>query len=381
MTALRSRLLAVSTVKPWPPQEGVSLRIGALLVELVKSWDVFLVSPRGGEGADSARPELAGSLSYDLPRGWTLMSSQFDVRPLFAAVEAAIDRFGPAVALLWPGAEIAALASGAFPRALVDRIDCVTLACWRDFRRARSLPDGIQAARNAWLFARYERALVRRARFTTVVGEDDARLLRHLARRDTVHVVPNGVALSAGEVKCEDPTPTVIFSGVMAYPPNAEAARWFGREVWPLVRAKVPTARFAVAGRNPSAEVRALADLPGVDILGSVPDMAAALGSAWIAVAPMRSGAGIKNKVLEAWAAATPVVMTSMAANGLSLDHIAAELVSDDPAHLAGLVVRLLGDPEERHRRGAAARELARAHSWERAGERLSGLLRQVAGL
>jgi glycosyltransferase involved in cell wall biosynthesis len=190
------------------------------------------------------------------------------------------------------------------------------------------------------------------------------------------------VTLPAVSVKREDPTPTVIFSGVMAYPPNIDAARWFAQTVWPLVRARKPLAHFVIAGRGPTPEVTALAAVPGVEVLGAVPDMTVALGRAWLAVAPMRSGAGIKNKVLESWAAGTPVVMTQMAANGLSLDRNAQQLVSDQPEELAARIVALLDDPAERSRQGASARTLAAdRHSWAAAGQRLSALLAAAAGL
>jgi len=98
-------------------------------------------------------------------------------------------------------------------------------------------------------------------------------------------------------------------------------------------------------------------------------------------VAPMRSGAGIKNKVLEAWAAGKPVVMTSLAGNGLRLDMDARALVADEPAAIAALVVRLLRDEEERRRLGAAGYALAaREHSWGDAARRLSRLLAMAGG-
>jgi glycosyltransferase involved in cell wall biosynthesis len=110
--------------------------------------------------------------------------------------------------------------------------------------------------------------------------------------------------------------------------------------------------------------------------------MTAVLGRAWLAVAPMRSGAGIKNKVLEAWAAGTPVVMTQMAGNGLSLDRDAQQLVTDQPKEFAARIVALLDDPAERWRHGASARSLAAdRHSWAAAGAQLSALLAAAAGL
>jgi glycosyltransferase involved in cell wall biosynthesis len=172
----------------------------------------------------------------------------------------------------------------------------------------------------------------------------------------------------------------VIFSGVLAYPPNIAAVTWFAGEVWPQIRAAEPRARFVVAGRTPVMEVRALDGRDGIEVRGDVPDMRAELEQAWVAVAPMRSGTGIKNKVLEAWAAAKPGVMTRVASNGLALDEDAASLITDGPAAFAACVVQLLRDSADRVRLGRAAHALARdRHGWGDAAERLHQLLAAAA--
>ncbi len=383
----RPALLAVATVAPWPPADGYALRVVHLLRELGRTWKVVLVAPPAGPGWEPERWGVATFVPVTLGGTWRLLPSQYDPRPLAAAVDPLVAGLRPRAALLWAGAEHLGFRPG-FPPAVADRIDCMALVAWRGFRAARGPRERLRALSDAWAYARYERRVVRRIPATVVVGEDDARALRRLAGRarpgpgpGSVHVVPNGVALPRADVKREGPRPTVIFSGVMAYRPNAEAADWFAREVWPLVRAEVPAARFAIAGREVTPEVARLAEVPGVEVLGPVPDMTAALGEAWVAVAPMRSGAGIKNKVLEAWAAGTPVVMTRLAGNGLALDAQAEELVRDDPGEMARLVARLLGDPGARARYGRAGRALvARAHGWEDAGRKLTRLLETLAG-
>ncbi len=123
----------------------------------------------------------------------------------------------------------------------------------------------------------------------------------------------------------------------------------------------------------------ALAKYAGVEVLGEVPDMVAVLRRTWLAVAPMRTGAGIKNKVLEAWAVGKPVVMTRVATNGLSIDAAMEALVVDDPKGMATLIARLLIEPDERRAAGAAAHAIvARAHSWSSAAASVAELLRQA---
>jgi polysaccharide biosynthesis protein PslH len=278
--------------------------------------------------------------------------------------------------LLWAGAEHLAFTKG-FPPAVADRIDCMTLISWRSARRADRLGERVRILRDVVSYARYERSVVQRLARTIVAGEDDAAALRRIGRTGSVEVIPNGVAIvEHGASQQEGVVPLVVFSGTLDYPPNEDAARFFADSVWPDVLARVPTARFVIAGRRPTAEVVSLAERPGVEVRPDVADMRAVLRSAWVAVAPMRSGAGIKNKVLEAWAEGTPVVMTPMAANGLRLDSEARSLVGAEPADLADLVIRLLEHREERTRLGLAALELARReHSWRSAGDRLSAIL------
>jgi glycosyltransferase involved in cell wall biosynthesis len=109
--------------------------------------------------------------------------------------------------------------------------------------------------------------------------------------------------------------------------------------------------------------------------------MRAELARAWLAVAPMRSGTGIKNKVLEAWAVAKPTVLTGLASNGLTMDADARALVIDEPRGIAAKIVALFRDPSERRRVGLAAHALVRrAHGWADAGAAISRLLEEAAG-
>ena len=99
-------------------------------------------------------------------------------------------------------------------------------------------------------------------------------------------------------------TGTIIFSGTMSYAPNVHAAQWFADECFPRVREAVPDASFVIAGAAPRRSLRRLGRRPGVTVTGFVESMAETLNRATVAVAPMISGAGIQNKVLEALAMA-----------------------------------------------------------------------------
>ena len=91
-----------------------------------------------------------------------------------------------------------------------------------------------------------------------------------------------------------------MFVGVLNYLPNSDAVKWFSTTVWPQVRERFPDSTFRIVGRNPTAEVQALNDLPGVEVVGPVPDVRPWLHRSGCVVVPLRIARGVQNKVLEA---------------------------------------------------------------------------------
>jgi glycosyltransferase involved in cell wall biosynthesis len=153
----------------------------------------------------------------------------------------------------------------------------------------------------------------------------------------------------------------VIFVGGFNHPPNTDGLLWFVNEIWPRVRETVPDATLSIVGSNAPAEILALAQKPGVQVLGHVPDTAPYLDRAAVSIAPLRYGAGMKGKVVEALACGVPVVTTTVGIQGLS-PRIGLDLEAvDEPEQFAGAVIRLLQDPESAERMGTAGQQLAAA--------------------
>jgi glycosyltransferase involved in cell wall biosynthesis len=152
----------------------------------------------------------------------------------------------------------------------------------------------------------------------------------------------------------------------MSYPPNVRAARWFADECFPLVQQAVPDAMFVIAGAAPARELRELVERPAIVVTGFVQSMPETLNRAAVAVAPMRSGAGIQNKILEAMACGLPLVTTTLGLGGISAARGRDLLVADSAREFADAVVLVLRDPERAHKLGenARARVLAE-YSWE----------------
>ena len=140
--------------------------------------------------------------------------------------------------------------------------------------------------------------------------------------------------------------PSILFVAGFAHPPNIDAATWLVREILPLVRLRVPAARLVLAGSHPTAEVLALADSGRITVTGNLTEaeLAAAYLDARVSIVPLRVGAGVKGKVVEALQQGLPLVTTSIGAEGIpGLEQVVP--VTDDAAGLAaGLVTLLLDD-------------------------------------
>jgi sugar transferase (PEP-CTERM/EpsH1 system associated) len=256
----------------------------------------------------------------------------------------------------------------------VDLVDALSLSTHRRSLRDRALPRWLTAL-EAKRLLRYERRLCASLEGASVASRVDRDAIGEEAAR--LGVVPNGVDL-------REPTPdgpgrdpaTIVFTGNMGYFSNVDAACWFARRVFPLVRRSVPRARFHVIGARPSGPVRRLARAdPAVSVLGYVDDLRPHLRTATVAVAPMQAGAGQQLKVLEAMAGGAPVVATPLAAEALEAGPEDALLVAGTAEAFADAVVALVGDPGRAAALAARARAFVeRRYTWEASTRRLEEL-------
>ena len=219
------------------------------------------------------------------------------------------------------------------------------------FRRMRDqaalLPSGeAQSAlqRDADAMEARERAIWRGADVVLYPSADEAEAVRALEPAvDARAVTPYAYAAFGSEVPLAQRHDLLFVAG-FAHPPNVDAARWLVDEVMPLVWATHPQVRLALVGANPTAEVLALAG-ERVEVTGFVSDetLARRYRHARVAVVPLRYGAGVKSKVVEALQQGLPLVTTTVGVQGLP-GADAACVVADDPAAIAAGIVRLLDD-------------------------------------
>jgi glycosyltransferase involved in cell wall biosynthesis len=149
--------------------------------------------------------------------------------------------------------------------------------------------------------------------------------------------------------------------------------------VGPAIRRAVPDATLTVVGSHPPGEVRDLAGVDGIEVVGYVPETGPYLDRAALSVAPLRYGAGMKGKVVEAMASGMAVVTTLVGAQGLDVVSGRHAVVADEPGEFGRRVVELLADPDRAERIGREGRELvAGICSKEAARGRLDEVLSAV---
>jgi len=376
--AQRQTLLAICPVSPWPVRDGMSLRVSRLLERLATRWEIVLVCPAGGETGDSNGVHLAAEINFPRLAQWMYVPSQYDIEPVVRTVAAAVEAHRPAATLLWGGMEYLRRRIPELPPSVSDRVDSMTLSAWRLLLHSHKGNTLRQRLAQFSYLARYEFSMRHASEAMVVVGEADAGVLRRFLRVKNVHVLPNGVEVSAPLEVARATRPTVMFTGVMNYQPNIDAVVYFADEIWEKIRTSIPDAVFQIVGRSPAPEVAALGSRPGIEVHADVESVRAFLTLAWLAVAPMRTGCGIKNKVLEAWAVGTPAVMTPIATNGLT--HAPSDLLlTGEGQEMADMIVSLLRDESRRDALGTLARTTAlNAFSWDAPAAALSALLEQV---
>jgi glycosyltransferase involved in cell wall biosynthesis len=239
----------------------------------------------------------------------------------------------------------------------------------------------LRAAYRRSRMAAVERRCVERATATFAVSEADAAHF-HSSGGGRVHVVPNGVDPEFFEVSEGGGDPiSVLFFGQLCYRPNLEGITRFVRESWPRVLCRLPAARLRIAGPSAPASLHDLASaVPGVELLGFVDDLTAELRRAGAVVVPIWSGGGTRIKVLEALAAARPVVGTSLGVEQIGFADGVHGLVADSDDGLAEKLCAVLDDPLSAARFGANGRDLARGYEWEQTTAPAERLYRELAG-
>lgn len=252
----------------------------------------------------------------------------------------------------------------------------------RSFADAAEGREALRLRVRARRMRKTEQRAVRAADLTITVSEHDDAYFRELGARDTV-LVPNGVDDELFELDPRSGEPgRVLFFGAYHWAPNRDGLVRFLREGWGRVAEQHAGARLRIVGSGPLDAVReAAAGLPAVEVVGLVDDIVAEIAAASLVVVPVWTGGGTRIKVLEAMAAARPIVGTAVGVERIGFRDGEHGVLREDPRELADATVMLLRDPERGIAAGVAAREQVRGFGWSALAQPLEARYREAVAV
>jgi glycosyltransferase involved in cell wall biosynthesis len=215
-----------------------------------------------------------------------------------------------------------------------------------------------------WLRAiRYEVAAARQFDAVFTCNEEEQRILESFLKTNGVSKVRSGLRTAVDVASYRYPggrrlPDSLLFVGNFQHRPNTEGLQVFCDTILPLIRARRPGATLYIAGANapPEWEHRFASD--GIRLVGQVQDIREPLSAYSVFVCPIWLGAGVRVKILEAFASGIPVVSTSLGAEGLAVTAGADLLLGDTPAAFADACLALLEQPGRAEALAARARRL-----------------------
>jgi GT2 family glycosyltransferase/glycosyltransferase involved in cell wall biosynthesis len=244
---------------------------------------------------------------------------------------------------------------------------------WRRFKRAY---DTLQTMyREIEMCSRVDRVVC--------VTDVDRDFLRGYVPDEKLCVVNTGV-----DTQYFRPTPeaeiepgSIVFVGAFRHQPNVDAMTFFCREIFPLIQEGAPQASLYIVGSAPPPEILKLTRNPGIHVTGFVQDIRDYYARAQVVVVPIRTGVGIRGKILEGWAAGKAMIATPVACLGIRAVHGENILIAEDPREFAMWTVALLGDQDFCLRIGADGRSTAeRYYDWSKCADQLVSLYESLTG-
>ena len=224
------------------------------------------------------------------------------------------------------------------------------------------------------LLRRYERRVYASCDHHTIISVQDRDRLP-LPYQKSVLVTPNGVDTEYFSPVKSKKAWTVLFVGNMGYLTNVEAAEFLVQRVMPEVWKQRPEATVCLAGARPSRRVRKLAD-HNVHVTGWVDDIRESYTKSKVFVAPMFSGMGLQNKILEAMSMTMPCVTTAIVNNAIGADPGEHLVVGNSAQEIGGHVLRLLEDVNKMEVMGDLARQFVKnKFNWEEQNTALDSLI------
>ena len=278
-------------------------------------------------------------------------------------------------AVIWVGSYllpnmISALPSISTERIIVDFIDSPSL--WAKRRKDKVFQGNFDFLEKyeRWKIKKWESKTINSVDSVIYISSVDANNLQHSCTPGRIrHVIPNGINIDGNskEKNPDIPSPNIGFLGNMGYAPNIEAVHWLYENVYIPLRNKMQNLSLIIVGRDPVESIKEMGKFPGVMVTGTVEEIWPYVNSIDIFVFPIRTGAGMKNKILEAMYAGKPVLTTTVGNEGI--DAVAGKDISicRTPEEFQEEVLRMIASPEERQKKGYSAHKfVVEQYSWDK---------------
>jgi sugar transferase (PEP-CTERM/EpsH1 system associated) len=368
-------LLFLAHKVPHPPDKGERVRAHHQLLMLSRRFSVTLAALARGEEEERAALELGDKCRVIVERlrlpmlgaaaalatGRSATEGYFASRRLLRRILAAHEARAFDVLFAYCSSVLPLAAHLPDVPAVMDFVD-VDSEKWLNFggncRGPARLLYNIEGRR----VRKLEKRAIAHCRRVFCVSAGEAANSPHVG----IHALGNGVDVEYFAPR-SDPIDhhDIVFTGTMDYLPNRQAVCWFARNVWPRLKSRFADLTFHVVGRNPARDVQVLSHIDGIVVTGTVDDVRPYIARASVAVAPMRLGRGVQNKILEAMAMAKPVVATRAALESLEIAAGHEALCADEPAQWIDLIAGLLDHPEQCAGIGMRARRrVEESFSW-----------------
>lgn len=264
---------------------------------------------------------------------------------------------------------------------IIDLHDAISM----NYSRARDYTSGVWK----WIYnvendrvLRHEIDMIRSFDTSLIVSAIDKEfLIRNGADPARIKVIPVAVDERFQINNHNQEQEWISFVGKMNTVANADAAAYFANRVFPEIRKQAPNTEFYIVGADPNAEVKKLSAIDNVRVTGKVVDHREYILKSKVVVAPMRFGAGMQNKILEAMALGKPVVTTTIGAEGIEGVDGVHFLIGDSAMECSEQVLRLLNDLELRRAICIAGQKLVQEkYTWDIVGKSLLNEIQQLIG-
>jgi glycosyltransferase involved in cell wall biosynthesis len=384
------KILLLSPVFPYPPEDGDRIRIFNIIKELKKKGhSIHLVSfIRDGEEdkikqikkytrtvdtVNISRREIIENAVKGLFSGMPLNAASYKNVKMENAVSAAVNKYNPDAVFAYR-LRMAQYAQKLCLPKVIDYVDSLALFMKRSAAYERNFLYLLYYIFDAPRVLKYEREAAKSFSAVFINSEDD----RGYLGSGNIITAANGArpaqrARSLGKNQLF----TAGFLGNFAYRPNFEAANFLIKKVWKKRAGNDNNIRLIIAGKGSEKFKNQASE--GIILKDFVPDVPAELSGWDISVIPVRYGAGRQNKLMDCWACNVPVVATPFAASGVYGRDGRELLISSTPDEFAGNIRKLMDNPGLRKRLAAGgAAALKKYFSWEKTGKLINDEIKKA---